>query len=456
MTSERVEKDSMGEVRVPADACYGAQTQRAVDNFPISGLRMPRGFLLGLGLVKRACAEANAELGLLQQSQAEAIAKAAADVAAGECDAHFPIDVFQTGSGTSTNMNANEVIAHLAGEGIHPNDHVNMSQSSNDVIPTTIHVSAALAIERQLLPSLRHLQQTIADKAASLDNQIKTGRTHLMDAMPVRMSQELGAWASQIRYGVERVQGSMPHLLELAQGGTAVGSGINAPAPFAAAFIKSLRRLTSLEFQSKPDKFEGLAAQDSALEMSGQLKTVGVSIAKIANDLRWMNSGPLAGIGEIALPALQPGSSIMPGKVNPVMPEAAVMVSAQVIGNDATIAVAAGSGNFQLNVMLPVIAYNLLQSIELLAKVSRLLADRAIAGFTVNEAVLRESLERNPILITALNRVIGYEKGAQIAKQAFAEGRSVVDVAREKTDLSEQELKRLLDPAALTRGGIQS
>ena len=455
MASYRTEKDSMGGIRVPEDALYGAQTQRAVENFPISGLTMPRAFLYGLGLVKRACAEANASLGLLEQEKADAIIGAAQQVAEGQHDTEFPVDVFQTGSGTSTNMNANEVIAHLAGKGVHPNDHVNMSQSSNDVIPTVLHVSAALALHEQLLPALRHLQQVAETKAAELDQQVKTGRTHLMDAMPVRMSQEVGAWASQVRYGIERIEAALPRLLELAQGGTAVGSGINAPEGFEDAFIKSIQSSTSLDFQSKPDKFEGLAAQDTAVELSGQLRTVAVSLMKIANDLRWMNSGPLAGLGEIALPALQPGSSIMPGKVNPVIPEATAMVAAQVMGNDATIAVAGQSGSFQLNVMLPVIAYNLLQSIELLSNSSRLLADQAISGFTVNETVLQESLERNPILVTALNTVIGYEKGAAIAKQAYAEGRPVIDVAREQTDLSEEELKRLLDPGALTRGGIQ-
>ena len=454
MAGWRTEKDSMGEMQVPKDACYGAQTQRAVENFPVSGLRMPRSFLHGLGLVKRACAEANGKLGLLETEQAGAIAEAAQQVADGQHDAEFPVDVFQTGSGTSTNMNANEVIAHLAQAGVHPNDHVNMSQSSNDVIPTAMHVGACLAIERQLLPALAHLQQTLRDKAGTLDAQVKTGRTHLMDAMPVRMSQEVGAWASQIGYGIQRIEGSLPRLQELAQGGTAVGSGINVPEDFVEAFIGCLQENTGLKFSSKPDKFEALAAQDAAVEMSGQLKTVAVSLMKIANDLRWMNSGPLSGVGEIALPALQPGSSIMPGKVNPVIPEAAAMAAAQVIGNDATIGVAGQSGNFQLNVMLPIIAYNLLHSIEILSNVSRLLADRAIAGFTVNEEVLQASLERNPILVTALNTVIGYEKGAAIAKQAYAEGRSVLEVAREQTDLSEEDLRQLLDAAALTHGGI--
>ncbi len=455
MTAYRTEKDSMGEIQVPRDALYGAQTQRAVENFPVSGLGMPRAFLYALGLVKRACAEANAGLGLLEREKADAIAAAAGEVVSGRHDAEFPVDVFQTGSGTSTNMNANEVIARLAGKGVHPNDHVNMSQSSNDVIPTVLHVGAALALHERLLPALRHLRKMADAKASELERRIKTGRTHLMDAMPVRMSQEIGAWGSQVRYGIERVEAVFPRLLELAQGGTAVGSGVNAPEGFAEAFVKALGDRTELEFRTKPDKFEGLAAQDTAVELSGQLRVVAVSLMKIANDLRWMNSGPLAGLGEIALPALQPGSSIMPGKVNPVIPESTAMVAAQVMGNDATIAVAGQSGNFQLNVMLPVIAYNLLQSIELLANSSRLLADRAIKGFRVNEERLKDSLDRNPILVTALNTVIGYEKGAAIAKRAYAEGRAVIDVAREMTDLSEEDLKRLLDPAALTRGGIQ-
>ncbi len=456
MAEFRTEKDSMGEVQVPSDAMYGAQTQRAVENFPVSGLRMPREFLRGLGLVKRACAEANASLQLLDAEKAEAIAAAAQQVADGAHDAQFPVDVFQTGSGTSSNMNANEVIARLAGDTIHPNDHVNMSQSSNDVIPTTIHVSAALAVHQQLLQALDHLHQVLSDKAANLDAEVKTGRTHLMDAMPVRLSQEVSAWASQIDYGRARIRSVLPRLHEVAQGGTAVGSGINAPEGFAEAFVVSLQQLTGIEFQSKPDKFEALAAQDTAVELSGQLRTLAVSLMKIANDLRWMNSGPLSGLGEIALPALQPGSSIMPGKVNPVIPEATTMAAAQVMGNDATIAVAGQSGNFQLNVMLPVIAYNLLQSIDILANVSCLLADRAVSGFQVNEETLRGGLARNPILVTALNTVIGYEAGAAIAKQAYAEGRPVLEVACEQTDIPEEELRRLLDAAVLTRGGIQS
>jgi fumarate hydratase class II len=356
-------------------------------------------------------------------------------------------------------MNANEVIARLAtellGGGVHPNDHVNMGQSSNDVIPTAIHVSAALEVQRQLLPALEHLASVIESRSAELANTPKTGRTHLMDAMPVTFGQELAGWSAQIRSGMARVRAALPRVSQLAQGGTAVGTGINAHPEFGARFAAKLAERTGCAFEANGSYFESLSSQDAAVELSGQLKTVAVSIMKIANDLRWMNSGPLAGLGEIALPALQPGSSIMPGKVNPVIPEAAAMVAAQVIGNDATITVGGQSGNFQLNVMLPVIAYNLLQSIEVLANVSRLLADKAIAGFTVNEDRLADALARNPILVTALNPVIGYELGAATAKKAYAEGRPIREVAAEMTDLSDEDLARLLDPAALTRGGIQ-
>ena len=455
----RVEHDSMGELRVPEQALWGAQTQRAVDNFPVSGLRMPRGFIRALGLIKAAAAEVNVELGLLDDAIAQAIVAAALEVAGGKHDAQFPIDVFQTGSGTSTNMNANEVIAHLAGRvvhgKVHPNDHVNLGQSSNDTIPTAIHVSAALALREQLLPALKHLAKAIDKKAKSLKGVTKTGRTHLMDAMPVRFDQELGGWSQQIHNGIDRLKACGPRIRRLAQGGTAVGTGINAHPKFGVKFAKLLAKRTGIAFESSPDYFESLSSQDAAVELSGALKTIAVSLTKISNDLRWMNSGPLAGLGEIALPALQPGSSIMPGKVNPVIPEATVMVAAQVIGNDATITIAGQAGNFQLNVMLPVIAYNLLQSIELLANVSRLLADSAIAGFTVNEAQIKGALARNPILITALNSVIGYEKGAAIAKLAYKEGRPILDVAKENTKLHADELKELLDPAALTIGGIK-
>jgi len=410
----RTERDSLGEVQVPADALYRAQTQRAVDNFPISDLRFPRAFIQALGMIKGAAAAVNHDLGLMDAEMAEAIQKAANEVENGAHDAHFPIDIFQTGSGTSTNMNANEVIASLAsrhlGDAVHPNDHVNMGQSSNDVIPTAIHLSACLVIHNELLPALHHLHETLLRKADAVDHVVTTGRTHLMDAMPVRLSQELGSWASQIAHGVERIQASLPRLSELAQGGTAVGTGINAHPEFGTRMAGKLSEMSGLPLQTSGNYFESLATQDAAVEMSGQFKTVATSLMKIANDLRWMNSGPIAGLGEIVLPARQPGSSIMPGKINPVIPEAVTMVCAQVMGNDVTVTLGGQAGNFQLNVMLPVIA---------------------------------------------LNPVIGYELGAKIAKQAYAEGRSLKEVALEQTDLSAAELDRLLDPRQLTEGGIQ-
>ncbi len=457
--SFRTEHDSMGELQVPLEALWGAQTQRAVQNFPVSGLTMPREFLRAVGLVKSAAATANCELGLLPEGVARAIEAAAAEVVAGRHDTQFPIDVFQTGSGTSTNMNANEVIAHLAsrasGIAVHPNDHVNMSQSSNDVIPTAIHVSAALSVSEGLVPALAHLANVLAAKEREIGAIVKTGRTHLMDAMPVTLGQELSGWRAQVENGRARLTATLPRLHALAQGGTAVGTGINAHPGFAARFCTVLATLTGLPFVPSPNYFESLSSQDAAVELSGQMKVVAVSLMKIANDLRWMNSGPLAGLGEIALPALQPGSSIMPGKVNPVIPEATAMVAAQVIGNDTTITVAGQSGNFQLNVMLPVIAHNLLESARLLASVSRLLADSAIAGFTVNTGRLAEALDRNPILVTALNPVIGYEKGAAIAKKAYALGKPILEVAAGMTDLSRAELATLLDPAELAKGGIK-
>jgi fumarate hydratase class II len=455
----RTVRDSMGELQVPEDALWGAQTQRAVDNFPISGIPMPRQFIGALGLVKWAAAGANAELGLLTTKKAVAIQQAALEVAGGEYDAHFPIDVFQTGSGTSSNMNANEVIATVAteklGNEVHPNDHVNMGQSSNDVIPTCVHVSAALGIHRDLVPALKHLSAVLDKKAREVDAVVKTGRTHLMDAMPITLGQELDGWRSQIDHAVERLDDTMKRLTGLAQGGTAVGTGINAHPKFGAKVAILLAEQTGVAFSSADSLFEGLSSQDAAVEASGQLRVLAVSLTKIANDLRWMNSGPLAGIGEIALPALQPGSSIMPGKINPVIPEAVAMVCAQVIGNDATIAMAGQSGNFQLNVMLPVAAYNLLQSIDILSNAAVCLADSAIAGFSVNEDNISNALDRNPILVTALNPVIGYEKGAAIAKKAYAEGRPIKDVARDETDLTDEELDRLLDPADLAKGGIK-
>jgi fumarate hydratase class II len=449
----------MGELKVPSDALWGAQTQRAVNNFPISGLTMPRAFIRALGLIKQAAAAANVQLGLLDRKLGDAIRRYAAEVADGRHDRQFPIDVFQTGSGTSSNMNANEVIAQLAiraGTAVHANDHVNMCQSSNDVIPTAIHVSAALMLREQLLPALKHLAEVIRAREAELRDVVTTGRTHLMDAMPVTLGQELSGWRAQIENGAARLRAVEPRLLGLAQGGTAVGTGINAHPDFAATVCAELRKLTDISFQPNSNFFESLSAQDTAVELSGQLKVVAVSLMKIANDLRWMNSGPLAGLGEIALPALQPGSSIMPGKVNPVTAEATAMVAAQVIGHDATITIAGQSGNFQLNVMLPVIAYNLLESIRLLSNVSRLLADSSIKGFTVNHNRLNEAMFRNPILVTALNSVIGYEKGAAIAKKAYAEGKPIREVAEAMTHLSRKELEQLLDPTELTRGGIKA
>jgi fumarate hydratase class II len=455
----RVERDSMGELKVPAAALWGAQTQRAVNNFPISGLRMPPAFIRALALIKWAAARTNRGLGLLPGPIAEAIEASALEVANGMHEDQFPIDVFQTGSGTSSNMNANEVIARLAtralGSAVHPNDHVNMSQSSNDSIPSAIHVAAAIELTGKLIPALAHLAATIDAKAREVAGIVKTGRTHLMDAMPVRLDQELGGWAAQVRADIRRLQGVLPRLTGLAQGGTAVGTGINAHPKFGAELAATLAKQTGIEFHPAEDFFEALSSQDTAVELSGQLKTTAVGIMKIANDLRWMNSGPLAGLAEIALPDLQPGSSIMPGKVNPVIPEAAAMVAAQVIGNDATITVAGQSGNFQLNVMLPIVALNLLQSIELLANVSSALADAAIKGFKVNKKKLDDALERNPILVTALNSVIGYDKGAAIAKQAYKEGRAIRDVAAEQTKLEPEQLRELLDPLELTKGGIK-
>mgnify|MGYP003590231561 CR=1 FL=1 len=457
----RVEHDSMGELQVPADALWGAQTQRAVQNFPISGRPMPRGFIRALGLVKAAAAEVNAGLGLLPKNVAGAVRAAALEVAAGNWDAHFPVDIYQTGSGTSSNMNANEVIAALAnasgkaGKGrVHPNDHVNLGQSSNDVVPTAIRVSAQLAVVEDLLPALRHLRRTIKQRARGLRRVVKTGRTHLMDAMPLTFEQEFGAWVSQLKSAEGRIEDSLKRLRRLPLGGTAIGSGINADPRFGAKAARVLSTLSGSKFESAADKFEGLAAQDDAVELSGQLNALAVALIKIANDLRWMNSGPLAGLGEIELPALQPGSSIMPGKVNPVIPEATVMAAAQVIGHHMAITVAGQTGNFQLNVALPLIAANLLESIQLLANVSRLLADSAIAGLKVRHGRVQEALERNPILVTALNPVIGYEKGAAIAKQAYSQGRPVLEVAMEVTGLPARELKPLLDPALLAQGGI--
>jgi fumarate hydratase class II len=457
----RIEHDSMGELQVPAEALWGAQTQRAVENFPVSGQRMPRAFIRALGLIKASAAEVNTGLGLLPKGVGRAIRAAALDVAAGGHDAHFPIDVYQTGSGTSSNMNANEVIAMLANQGgkagktrVHPNDHVNLGQSSNDVIPTAIRVSAQLQTVETLLPALRHLRRTIDRRGRALGKVVKTGRTHLMDAMPLTFAQEFGAWSAQLESAQGRIEDALKRLRRLPLGGTAIGTGINADPRFGGNVARALSAATGTRFESAQNKFEGLAAQDDAVELSGQFNALAVALIKIANDLRWMNSGPLAGLGEVELPALQPGSSIMPGKVNPVIPEATVMAAAQVIGHHAAITVAGQTGNFQLNVALPLIAANLLDSIQLLSSVMTLLADKVFAGLVVKQERVREALARNPILVTALNPIIGYEKAAAIAKRAYREQRPVLEIAREDSGLPEAELRRLLDPAALTRGGI--
>lgn len=457
----RIERDSMGEMQVPVDALYGASTARAVENFPISPLRLQRPFIRALGLIKYAAARVNVDLNLMSAEKADLIQRAAQEVIDGKWDAEFPIDVFQTGSGTSTNMNANEVIAsrcaQMAGSGrpIHPNDDVNMCQSSNDVIPSTIHLAAYLEIVEQLIPALETLQRAFESKASETDDVVKMGRTHLMDAMPVRMSQEIGGWAGQVALARQRIEASLPRLSLLAIGGTAVGTGINAHPEFGSRMAAELSRLTGQPFAEATDHFAAQAAQDTVVEISGQLKAYAAGLMKIANDLRWMNSGPQGGIGEIVLPALQPGSSIMPGKINPVIAEATMMVCAQVTGNDLAITVSAQMGNFELNVMLPIIAYNLLESIDLLASSSRVLAEKAVAGIAANRESIADVVERNPIMVTALNPIIGYDAAAKIAKRAYAENRRVKDVALEMTDLSGDELDRLLDAADLTRGGIK-
>lgn len=453
----RSEKDSMGSLEVPINALYGAQTQRAIDNFPISNIPMPALFVKALGFIKFACSQSNLELGLLSQAKASAIQTAASELIAGKHLDHFPIDVFQTGSGTSTNMNANEVIARLAkqqsGLDIHPNDDVNMSQSSNDVIPTAIHVAAAIALEEQLLPALDNLVSTLANKEAAVKGIVKTGRTHLMDATPIRLDQEISAWRHLIQDNIERLRETQKRLHRLPQGGTAVGTGINADPQFSQLICANLSTITAINFEPMPNLFVGLSSQDTAVELSGQLNVLATSLMKIANDLRWMNSGPLAGLAEIQLPALQPGSSIMPGKVNPVIPEAVCMVAAQIMGNHTAITIGGQSGNFQLNVMLPMIVFNLLQSLEIASNVTQVLADKAIAGFEVNQTKIEETLATNPILVTALNRILGYETGAAIAKKAYKTGQPVLDVALEMTDLDKETLTKLLNPELLTQGG---
>lgn len=455
--STRIERDSMGELEVPAEALYGAQTQRAVNNFPVSGTPLPAAFIHAVARIKLAAARSNQALGLLDEQRAAAIEKAAMAVIDGQYDEHFPVDVFQTGSGTSTNMNVNEVLATLASrEGVEvtPNDHVNMGQSSNDVIPTAIHLSAAIAVHTQLRPALVQLKETIDRRAEALSHVVKTGRTHLMDAMPLRMDQELGGWSSQVGQAIERFDSAQQRLCRLAQGGTAVGTGINAPEGFAERVAEDLSQQTGLSLVPNDSFFASLGSQDAAVELSGQLRGFACVVMKIANDLRWMNSGPLAGLGEIVLEALQPGSSIMPGKVNPVIPESAAQAAAQVIGLDTAVTVAGQSGNFQLNVMLPLVAANLLTSITLMSNTATLLAERAIATFKVREDNLQGPLARNPILVTALNSVIGYNAAAAIAKKAYQAGWPIIDVAEEETNLDRATLERLLDPAVLTRGGI--
>ena len=461
----RVEKDSLGEVYVPRNALYGAQTQRAVENFPISGIKMDfpftNSFVDALGLIKDAAAKSNKSLGLLSSRKANAISKAAKEVWQSKHNDEFPLDVFQTGSGTSSNMNANEVIANLAtkfsGISIDPNDDVNMSQSSNDVIPTAIKISAFLDISNKLYPALDKLISTIEVKANSIKGSVKTGRTHLMDAMPIDFSQELNAWSSQLKNSRDTLSFLEKRLLDLPQGGTAVGTGINAHSRFSKVFAKELSKLVGKSFKAKPsdDFFQELSAQDTAVQVSGELKNLAVILMKISNDLRWMNSGPLSGLSEIELKALQPGSSIMPGKVNPVIPEAVTMVAADVIGNDVTITVAGQAGNFQLNVMLPVVAYNLLKSIAILTGGMNVLADKAIKSFKVNKKNIEAALNKNPILVTALNPVIGYAKAAEIAKKAYKENLPIIEVALAETNLTRAQLNKYLDPKKLTKGGIK-
>lgn len=458
----RIEKDSMGEMEIPADRLYGATTQRAVLNFPISNQQMPMSFIRALVLVKRISALTNQSLELLNKDKAKAIAWACELLEDKEnylqYQKHFPVDIYQTGSGTSSNMNVNEVISNLCKKekkgDIHPNDHVNMSQSSNDCVPTAMAISTAMQIHESLLPNLETLLSIILKKAKSLEDVVKTGRTHLMDAMPITMAQELSAWATQIQCAIDRIKDTQKRLLALPQGGTAVGTGINAHPEFAGIFCELLSKETKLDFRSLDNKFYAMSSIDTIVEMSGQLNTLAVALMKIANDLRWMNSGPLAGIGEISLPSLQPGSSIMPGKVNPVIPEAVAMVCAQVMGNHQAITIAGQSGNFQLNVMLPMASYNILTSIQLLSSVSLLLGEKAIADFTVNHDVINRSLNANPILVTALNSVVGYELGAKIAKESYKQKKPVIEVAMQMTDLSQDELEKLLHPKKLTTGGI--
>lgn len=452
----------MGEVQVPKDAYYGAQTQRAVDNFPVSELRFSRQFIKAMGMIKKNAAKVNSELDLLDEDIAEAIQQAASEVSEGKFDDDFAVDIFQTGSGTSTNMNANEIIARRANElkkegveeSIHPNDHINYGQSSNDVVPTTIRLAAAMAVEQELIPALQKLGRAFTEKGDEFKEVVKTGRTHLMDAMPVTLQQEFGGYARQMELGVERLKSTLQRVTELPQGGTAVGTGLNTDAKFGKKMAEALTEETGIDFKEAQNHFEAQATVDAPVELSGQLKTLAAGLMKIGNDLRWMNSGPNSGISEIHLEALQPGSSIMPGKINPVIEESVTMVAAQVMGNDAAITVAGQAGNFELNVMLPVVAHNLLQSIDILANAANNFAERSVLRLTVNEERIADMVERNPVLVTALNPVIGYDLGSKIAKKAFKEKRPVKEVAREMTDLSDDELDELLDPIKMTKGGF--
>jgi fumarate hydratase class II len=456
----RIEKDSLGEVRVPIGALYGAQTQRAVENFPISGQGFGRAFIQALGMLKKAAALTNQELGNLDREIAEAIATAAGEVAAGEWDDEFVVDIYQTGSGTSTNMNANEVVAQRAnqiigGEGsVHPNDHVNFGQSSNDLIPSAIHIAARVAMERELIPALAHLRDALSGRAEAFDHIVKSGRTHLMDATPVRLGQQFGGYAHQITKGIERVRHASEELTELALGGTAVGTGINTHPEFAERVIARVSEELDLEFREAENHFEAQAAKDAAVNAAGALNTVATSFFKVADDVRWLASGPTSGISEIRLPAVQPGSSIMPGKVNPVMCEAMMMVAARVMGNHTTVTIAGQRGNFELNVMMPVLAQALLESIALLSNVARTFADRCVQGIEANEARAKELLEKNPSIATALNLYIGYDDATEVAKEAAKAGLSVRDVVEKKGLLKPEEIDEALDVRAMTEPGL--
>ena len=461
MPDYRIEKDSMGEMQVPVSSYYGAQTQRAVLNFPISDLRVPRAFIRAIGLIKKAAAETNQELGLLSSPFAEPIIAAANEVIDGKLDSQFVVDIFQTGSGTSTNMNANEVIANRAIEirggkigsrEIHPNDHVNLGQSSNDVIPTAIHVAAMEEVETRLIPSLQRLARSLRAKATEFDSIVKIGRTHLQDAVPIRLGQEFSGYATMIEHGISRIESVRPRLLELAIGGTAVGTGLNCPPRFPGTVVGKLGQWTGIPFREAENRFEALAARDAAVETSGMLKAVACSLMKIANDFRWMGSGPRCGLGEILLPPTQPGSSIMPGKVNPVIAESMTMIAAQVLGNDVTIAIGGQSGNFELNVMMPVIAYNLLQSISLLTNGCVVFAEKCVDGIRADRERCEQMIERSLAMVTALAPKIGYDKAAAIAKEAFESGRTVREVASARQVLPQEELDRALDPWEMTEG----